>query len=169
MSSKKATTTNVSATELPPAIQQFASQFEGVLSTLTAFRSQITMLQNQIRGLEKNVKKQIKALAKEAKKNKQKGNRKPSGFAVPSKISPELCQFMHKPPESEVARTEVTQFIISYIKDNDLQWKENRKIIKPDQPLQTLLGNGDDEVTYFNLQRYMNKHFLKEKKKNAKI
>ena len=89
MSSKKATTTKVQA-ELPPSIQQFASQFEGVLSTLTAFRSQITMLQNQIRGLEKNVKKQIKALAKEAKKNKQKGNRKPSGFAVPSKISPEL-------------------------------------------------------------------------------
>ena len=168
MSSKKDTTTKIPA-ELPPSIQQFALQFEGVLSTLTAFRSQITMLQNQIRGLEKNVKKQIKTLAKEAKKNKQKGNRKPSGFAVPSKISPELCQFMHKPPDSEVARTEVTQFIISYIKDKDLQWKENRKIIKPDIPLQTLLGNGEDEVTYFNLQRYMNKHFLKEKKKNAKI
>ena len=61
-------------------------------------------------------------------------------------------------------------FIISYIKNNDLQWKENRKIIKPDEALKSLLGNGNDEVTYFNLQRYMNKHFLKKKsKKNAKI
>ena len=77
---------------------------------------------------------------------------------------------MDKPNGSEVARTEVTQFIISYIKNNDLQWKENRKIIKPDEALKSLLGNGNDEVTYFNLQRYMNKHFLKNKsKKNAKI
>lgn len=153
--------------EMFPAIAQFASQFEGVLSTLTAFRSQITMLQNQIRGLEKNVKKQIKVLAKEAKKNKSKGNRKPSGFAVPSKISAELCEFMNKPPKSEVARTEVTQFIIAYIKNNKLQWQENRKIIKPDTALKTLLGNEDEEVTYFNLQRYMNKHFIKKIKKTA--
>ena len=79
---------------------------------------------------------------------------------------------MDKPSGSEVARTEVTQFIISYIKTNDLQWKENRKIIKPDKALKSLLGNGNDEVTYFNLQRYMNKHFLKKKlniNNNAKI
>ena len=77
---------------------------------------------------------------------------------------------MDKPNGSEVARTEVTQFIISYIKTNDLQWQENRKIIKPDKALKSLLGNGNDEVTYFNLQRYMNKHFLKKKlNKNAKI
>ena len=37
---------------------------------------------------------------------------------------------MDKPNGSEVARTEVTQFIISYIKTNNLQWQENRKIIK---------------------------------------
>ena len=77
---------------------------------------------------------------------------------------------MDKPNGSEVARTEVTQFIISYIKTNNLQWQENRKVIKPDKALHTLLGNGEDEVTYFNLQRYMNKHFIKNKsKKNAKI
>lgn len=160
-------TTVPEESDLSPTLQQFATQFEGVLSTLTSFRSQITMLQNQIRGLEKNVKKQMKSLAKENKKNKHKGNRKPSGFAVPSKISQELCKFMDKPSGSEVARTEVTQFIISYIKSNDLQWQENRKIIKPDAALKTLLGNGEDEVTYFNLQRYMNKHFIK-KGKNAK-
>lgn len=171
MSSTDSSATTVQeGTELPPALQQFATQFEGILSTLTGFRTQITMLQNQIRGLEKNVKKQMKILSKEAKKNKQKGNRKPSGFAVPSKISPELCEFMDKPNGSEVARTEVTQFIISYIKTNNLQWQENRKVIKPDKALHTLLGNGEDEVTYFNLQRYMNKHFIKNKsKKNANI
>jgi chromatin remodeling complex protein RSC6 len=120
------------------------------------------MLQNQVRALEKSVGKQMRTYAREAKKNKNKGNRKPSGFAVPTKISDELCLFMQKPKGSTAARTEVTQYIIKYIKDNDLQWNENRKIIKPNDDLKILLNvKEDDEVTYFNIQRFMNKHFIK--------
>ena len=53
--------------------------------------------------------------------------------------------------------------IIQYIKQKDLQWEENRKIIKPDKRLKKLLGVQDDEtVTYFNLQKFMNKHFVKK-------
>ena len=57
----------------------------------------------------------------------------------------------------------MTQYIITYIKDNDLQYPTNRKVIKPDKPLKTLLAAEEaDEVTYFNLQRYMNRHFKKK-------
>jgi len=141
---------------------EVCEQFTGVLSTLSSFRSQITMLQNQVRALEKTVGKQMRTFAREAKKNKNKGNRKPSGFAVPTKISDELCVFMQKPKGSSAARTEVTQYIIKYIKDNDLQWNENRKIIKPNTPLKNLLNvKKNEEVTYFNIQRFMNKHFIK--------
>jgi chromatin remodeling complex protein RSC6 len=136
--------------------------FTDVLSTLSNFRSQITMLQNQIRALEKTVKKNMKTLQREAKKNRNKGNRKPSGFAVPTPISNELCDFMKRPRGSKVARTEVTQYIIRYIKDNDLQYQANRKIIKPNKALRSLLASkAKDEVTYFNIQRYMNRHFEK--------
>ena len=145
---------------LDPAIKD---EFSGVLGTLSAFRAQITMLQNQVRGLEKHVNKQMRNLHKEAKKNKNKGNRKPSGFAVPSKITDELCEFMQKPTGTKVARTEVTQYIISYIKNHNLQKEGNRKYITPDESLNKLLGVKDgDEVTYFNIQRYMNKHFVKD-------
>ncbi len=130
--------------------------FSDVLSTLSNFRSQITMLQNQIRALEKTVKKNMKTLQREAKKNRNKGNRKPSGFAVPTPISNELCDFMKRPRGSKVARTEVTQYIIRYIKDNDLQYQANRKIIKPNKALRSLLASkAKDEVTYFNIQRYL--------------
>ena len=149
---------------LDPAIKE---EFSGVLNTLSAFRQQITMLQNQVRGLEKHVNKQMRTLQKEAKKNKNKGNRKPSGFAVAGKISDELCEFMQKPKGSTAARTEVTQYIIKYIKDNNLQWVENRKIIKPNTPLKNLLAvQPNEEVTYFNIQRFMNKHFIKEQTSN---
>jgi len=138
-------------------------QFSNLLSTLSSFRLQITMLQNQVRAIEKSVGKQVRTYQRKADKNKNKGNRKPSGFAVPTKISDELCVFMQKPKGSAVARTEVTQYIIQYIKDNGLQWTQNRKIIKPNTSLKALLAvQKNDEITYFNIQRYMNKHFIKK-------
>ena len=139
------------------------SQFSNILNTLSIFKTQITMLQNQMKSLEKTVKKKMKSLEKESKKNKMKGNRKPSGFAVPTKISDELCDFMKKPYGSEIARTEVTKYLIKYIKEKDLQWPKNRKIIKPNKALRSLLGTTTkDEVTYFNLQKWMNRHFVKK-------
>ena len=145
-----------------PKVCKTISQFSGILDTLSTFRSQITLLQNQVKGLEKSYNKKIKNMEKEVKKNKSKGNRKPSGFAVPTKITNELCDFMKLSHGTAVARTEVTQYIINYIKQNELQWKENRKIIKPDKALTSLLSvEAKDEVTYFNLQKYMNRHFKK--------
>ena len=152
---------SVSEAEKPDLIGQ---QFEGVLTTLSTFRQSITALQTQIRGLEKTVRREMKSLHKEAAKNRNKGNRKPSGFAKPAKVSDELCAFMGKNTGTEIARTEVTQYLIQYIKDHNLQFEENKKRILPDDTLKSLLGVADgDEVTYFNLQRLMNKHFIKSK------
>ena len=137
-------------------------QFTAVLNTLSSFKSQISMLNAQVKTNERSVKKQMKKLQKEALKNKNKGNRKASGFAVPSKISKDLCKFMGKPEGSEMARTEVTKYIIHYIQSKNLPDKKNKKVIKPDKALKSLLDvKPTDEVTYFNLQKYMNKHFVK--------
>ena len=137
------------------------NQFSNVLDTLSSFRLQITTIQNQIRNLEKSVKKEVKNLKKEADKNKLRGNRKPSGFAKPGKITEELSEFMKIDNGTEVARTEVTQYLISYIKENGLTSTDNKKIIQPDTILKKLLNCGDEQVTYFNIQGFMNKHFVK--------
>lgn len=136
------------------------NQFDSIIESLSVFRNQINLLQQQLRNLEKSVRKEVKSLKKVAHKNKNKGNRKPSGFANPTKVSKELCEFMNKKEGSEIARTEVTKAIISYIKNNNLQNKTNKKIISPDEKLKFLLGiTEEEELTYFNLQKYMNKHF----------
>ena len=154
-----------SAPKEKPELDLIGKQFDGVLTTLSTFRQSITALQSQIRGLEKAVRKEMKGLRREASKNRAKGNRKPSGFAKPSLVTPELCKFMGKDEGTEIARTEVTQYLIQYIKDNELQFAENKKIIVPDETLKSLLGVKEgDEVTYFNLQRLMNKHFVKKSK-----
>ena len=58
---------------------------------------------------------------------------------------------------TQLARTEVTKYIIQYIKDNNLPDKSNKKIIKPNSKLKREILKIDkgDEVTYFNLQKYM--------------
>ena len=143
------------------ANEQIHAEFMEVVQTLSTFKTTITMLSNQIKSLERNVKKNIKRLEKESKKNKNKGNRKASGFAVPTKISKDLCKFMGVTEGTQLARTEVTKYIIQYIKDNNLPDKSNKKIIKPNSKLKSLLKiDKGDEVTYFNLQKYMNKHFI---------
>ena len=122
-------------------VDPICEQFDGVLSTLTTFKSQITSLQQQLRGLERVVKRELNTARKAAEKKRQrKADRKPSGFAKPSEISTELSKFMTKPEGVYVARTEVTQFIINYIKEHELQNPSNRKIIVPDLTLKTLLA-----------------------------
>lgn len=154
----------MSNTDFENSDNKIFEQFNNIIETMTALKSQITLIQNQTKVLEKSIKKQMTALKKEASKNKNKGNRKPSGFAKPTKVTKELCEFMNKDEGSEIARTEVTCALISYIEQHNLQNEENKKIISPDEKLKSLLNIKDDEVlTYFNLQKFMNKHFISEK------
>jgi chromatin remodeling complex protein RSC6 len=137
-------------------------QFDDLICGLNMVKGQINGIQSTLKQLEKDVKKQMKGLKKEAEKNKNKGNRSPSGFAKPSKVTKELCAFMNKSEGSEIARTEVTKALVAYIKENKLENEANRKIIMPDNKLKFLLGVEDgQELTFFNIQKYMNKHFVK--------
>ena len=137
--------------------------FDNLLITLSDLKAKITVIQNSVRGIEKNVRKELRSLERKLNKNKNKGSRKPSGFAVPSSISNELCSFMKLDQGAKIARTEVTQYIINYIKQKELQDKNNGRKIKPDKALKSLLNvKKNEDLTYFNLQKYMNKHFVKE-------
>lgn len=137
-------------------------QFEQLVIQLNQMKTQITGIQQNIKQLEKTVKKQTKGLKKEVTKSKNKGNRQPSGFARPTKVTKELCEFMNRTEGSEIARTEVTRALVAYIKENKLENTTNSKIISPDEKLKTLLDlNDSDELTYFTIQKYMNKHFVK--------
>ena len=136
-------------------------QFTNIMNGLVTFKAQISMMQQNLKQLEKSVKKQHKELKRVVTKNKNKGNRQPSGFAKPCKVTKELCEFMNKSEDAEIARTEVTKALISYVKENKLDCNENGKFITPDNKLKTLLNIEDgQQLTYFNIQKYMNKHFI---------
>lgn len=91
-----------------------------------------------------------------------------SGLAFPSHISKELATFLGIKDENEkISRTEVTSRLIKYIKDNQLQNEENKKIIIVDEKLQNLFGahlKEEDVLQFFNLQTYLKHHFIPTKK-----
>jgi len=90
-------------------------------------------------------------------------DRIPCGFMRPQKISNELAEFLGKPVGSEMVCTDVSRLINSYIRVNNLQDPQNGRIINPDSKLRDLLKLGEnDELTYFNLQKYMSSHFIKD-------
>jgi chromatin remodeling complex protein RSC6 len=120
-------------------------------------------VKNDFKTLEKTVSREMKNAAKaSSKKRRSNVNRKPSGFVKPARISDELAQFLGKTVGTEMARTDVSKEINTYIQANSLQDKDNGRIIHPDDKLTKLLKvSKDDQLTYFNLQKYMKHHFMK--------
>ena len=139
------------------------------ISKLQQLGALISSLKTEYKSLEKKWVRELKSAQKLNSKRKRKaGNRAPSGFVKPTKISDELAKFLEKPTGCEMARTEVTRDINKYIRTNNLQDKDNGRKINPDTKLATLLKlKKTDELTYFNLQRYMSPHFAKAVKDAA--
>jgi chromatin remodeling complex protein RSC6 len=140
-----------------------AEQSVEFLAKLQQLGAMIASLKVEYRGLEKKWTRELKTAQKQSSKRKRKaGNRAPSGFVKPTRISDELATFLEKPAGSEMARTEVTRDINKYIRTNKLQDEANGRKINPDSKLAALLKlKKTDELTYFNLQRYMSPHFAK--------
>jgi len=149
--------------EVNVSIQSESDEF---FANLQKFGVLFSSLKAEYRSLEKKWTRELKLAQKKSSKNKRKcGNRAPSGFVKPTRISDELAKFLEKPSGSEMARTEVTRDINKYIRSNNLQDKDNGRKINPDTKLAGLLKlNKTDELTYFNLQRYMSPHFAKANK-----
>jgi upstream activation factor subunit UAF30 len=146
-----------------------AEQSVEFLTKLQQLGAMIASLKVEYRTLEKKWSRELKTAQKQSSKRKKRaGSRAPSGFVKPTRISDELAKFLEKPAGSEMARTEVTRDINKYIRTHKLQDEANGRKINPDSKLAALLKlNKTDELTYFNLQRYMSPHFAKAVKADA--
>ena len=153
----------VETTPAPTETLSVEDQFKDILTRLQEFRSLSNTLMQDVRKLHKNVNRQIRESTKKNRRRKPASGdtkRPPSGFAKPALISDPLCQFLSVPSGTEMARTEVTKYLTKYIKEHKLQDSENKRIINCDTKLASLLSvEPSDEVTYFNLQKFMKPHF----------
>ena len=141
-------------------VSQRMTEFSAKLQQLISLFSTV---KSDFKTLEKAVSREMKIAQKaSAKKRQSNGNRKPSGFVKPARISDELAAFLGKESGTELSRTDVSKEINAYIVKHSLKNKDNGRIIHPDAKLTKLLKvQKDDELTFFNLQRYMKPHFAK--------
>jgi upstream activation factor subunit UAF30 len=152
---------NVIITEDPQL--ELADEFAAFLTKLKTVSDMMTKLRNDFKLLEKKATREFKAANKaNARRKSRQSNRSPSGFVKPTDISNELTVFLGKEKGVQMARTEVTREINAYIRKHNLQDKENGRKINADAKLSKLLKlKSGDELTYFNLQKFMSPHFAK--------
>ena len=143
-----------------PYLEEFTSVVSELDNALTTIRN----LKSRLQKLEKQVHKDHKATAK---KLRGKGPRKPrdpnapkSGFAKEGPVSDEMRKFLSLKKDELISRTDVTKRIHDYCKEKNLQNPADKRHIKADAPLRKLLKmSKDDDLTFFNLQKFMKVHF----------
>jgi hypothetical protein len=136
--------------------------YGSVLTKLQSAQAVLASIRAEVNELKRQHARELRAANKANKRRKTNANRAPSGFVKPTLISNELAAFLGKPEGSVLARTEVTREVNAYIRAQKLQDKDNGRKINPDAKLLKLLKlKKGEELTYFNLQKYMAAHFAK--------
>ena len=136
--------------------------YASVLTKLQSAQAVLASIRAEVNELKRQHARELRAANKANKRRKTNANRAPSGFVKPTLISNELAAFLGKPEGSVLARTEVTREVNAYIRAQKLQDKDNGRKINPDAKLLKLLKlKKGEELTYFNLQKYMAAHFAK--------
>ncbi len=144
-------------------VDDMSVKFEKLLTNMNSMMVSLKESQASLKTMQKEYTKMLKTVNKKTRKVNSGTKRAPSGFAKPTFLSDEICEFLKIDKGTMLARTEVTRLINQYIKANNLQYEKDRRRIIPDAALQKIIKSKDDDiVTYFNLQSYI-KHHFKEK------
>ena len=154
--------TTVVDTPVQNTVENYASEFTHLLGQLKTLSTALKELTAYTTKLEKRVAKDQRAVQKRVngKRRRTNPNASPSGFSKPGPVSDELRSFLKLGKDDLIARTEVTKRINAYCKEHGLQGKEDKRVLIPDKTLTKLLRIGKgDELTFFNLQKYMKVHF----------
>ena len=150
-------------------LESFQTTIDGIDAQLKTFRESknkeavayLKTLRREIINLRNSSKKLLKP-TKNATPRKSNPN---SGILKPVKLSAEMSKFTKRGANDLCTRVDVTKYLCNYIKENDLQDKENGRNINPDKKLAKLLGYEEgktEPLTYYSMQRYLKnmKHFV---------
>lgn len=161
-------------------IETMKQRFEKLIKSKQDLTNELKREIQELRKMQRDHENAIKEASKKTKRKKtprdDSNPRKPSGFASPVIVSDDLYAFLAQfgvKNTDPIARTDVTRYITSYIKEHDLQNPEHRREIVPDAALDKLFGpamepkDPNDEnsplvYTYLKLQKYLSAHFPKK-------
>lgn len=155
-------------------------------SQLQDLKKEIAMIKTLIHNYRREQRNQKKHKKRRDPLKSDGTPRDPSGFARPTLIKDELCDFLGLDHGTRIARTDVTKKVIEYIKAKGLEMPGNKRVILTDEVLEKLIGGADqrlktmqdrkkikpntevtDQLTYFNLQVHFNPFFIKDEKRKG--
>ena len=144
----------------------FSSEIESIRSVV---KEQINVFRNLVKDLdqmEKMLNKDSKVARKKMSGRKQKllpnGEKPLNGFSKPGNVSDELREFLGLSSDELIARVDVTKATTKYCNENKLTNMDDKRILLPDKKLSKLLridSSTKEDLTYFNLQKYLKIHF----------
>lgn len=160
-------------------VDSMKQRFERLIKTKQDLMIELKREVQELKKMQRDHEHAIKEASKRSRKKRvrdENSTRKPSGFASPVVVSDELYSFLESfgvKKGDPIARTDVTRYVTTYIKDKDLQNPENRREIVPDTVLDRLFGPAMEHkdpndatsplvYTYLKLQRYLSQHFPKK-------
>lgn len=157
--------------ELPSTLTKIAKKVSDLEERLYQNKKEANDIYNDMKELEKLVERYVFQYEKKLIKENEPKPRTPSGFAAPTSVSDELCEFMGKEKGTLISRTDTSRFLYKYIKDNGLNDPIKKNIIVPDTKLALLLGEitGDIPLTHFTIQTYISKHFHNKGKPKTNV
>ena len=147
-----------------PVVEGYDEEFSVISEQLKLALTLVKDLSVKFNALEKRVKRDHKVMEKKMKgrvKRVHDPNKPLSGFAKPGKISEDLRKFLSLGADELISRTQVTKKFTEYCKEHKLQNGKDKRIIYPDKAVMKLLrlDKDSEELTFFNLQKYMKVHY----------
>jgi chromatin remodeling complex protein RSC6 len=113
---------------------------------------------DEIKLLRKDIRK-VKSLIEDPMGEKAKARSTTNGFNKPLDISEELRKFLKMGAGEQISRSQVTKKVNEYVTEKGLKQGQN---INLDAPLKAILDPpADVQVTFLNIQKYINKHYIK--------
>jgi chromatin remodeling complex protein RSC6 len=157
---KRVVTKNSVSDDFSAVIKRVSDEIERLSSSdKTRGVKFLKSLNKSLKVLQNDTLKVMKVKKSSSKKNVT------SGFLKPINISAEMATFTGWDPKQLYSRVSVTQHICEYIKKNHLFNPEDKRQIKCDAKLKSLLrydaASASEPLTYFRLQQYLKPHFIK--------
>ena len=118
-------------------------------------------LMKEMKALRKDMRK-IRAYIEDPTGEKSKARAVNNGFNKPLDVTPELRAFLGLAADEKISRSQVTTRLNAYVTEKGLKAGQN---ITLDATLQTLLHPPEGtQVTFLNIQKYINPHYINEAK-----
>jgi upstream activation factor subunit UAF30 len=167
---------------VPPTKESVMETFDEIIKSIETEIESLRESETKTKGVKflrtlnkrlKILKNQSSRIIKQKRASSKKTTNNNSGFLKPVRISKEMAKFTGFDENELKSRVDITKYICSYIKNNNLQNPEDKRQILADAKLAKLLKydvkKEGEPLTYYKVQTCLKSHFIKPDESAAAV